>query len=209
MIVGGTGLYLRALFDGLFTEPALDARRRGALAGYLAMIDTEELRRWVQSLDAERAYLGRTQLLRAIEIALLTGTTISALHRESAVGRRWTPRWLVVDPGAPLAVRNERRVDAMLAAGWLDEVRRLTGAVPEQAPAWNASGYGVMRRLASGELDLPSAREAIVIETRQYVKRQRTWFRHQLDAGRVTHVDPSSPGWDARVERWWAGEHEV
>ncbi len=202
LIVGGTGLYLRALFNGLFVEPSLDPRRRQALSALLGKYSTEELRPWVVRLDPARAHFGRTQLLRAIEIALLTGTPISRLHLKGT-DAPWRARMLVVDPGPVLAERNERRVDAMLAAGWLDEARALMRDVPDDAPAWNAAGYGVMRRLASGELDLPSAREAIVIETRQYVKRQRTWFRHQLDAHAVTHLDPSAPGWERQADAWW------
>jgi tRNA dimethylallyltransferase len=60
-----------------------------------------------------------------------------------------------------------------------------------------------MRRVARGELDLSSARERIIIETRQYAKRQRTWFRHQLGDAPVTRVDPSRADWEATVQRWW------
>jgi tRNA dimethylallyltransferase len=81
----------------------------------------------------------------------------------------------------------------MLAGGWWEEVMRLDRDVPEDAPAWQASGYAVVRDLVRGLTSLAAAREAIVISTRQYAKRQRTWFRHQLPADRTTRLDPRSP----------------
>jgi tRNA dimethylallyltransferase len=205
LVVGGTGLYLRALFEGLFEEPALDNDRRARLAEALAGLETTELRRWVTTLDPSRAHLGRTQLLRAVEIALLTGRRLSALHQERARTSRWRPRYLVVDPGPALAQRIAARIDEMLDNGWTDEVKRLMHMVPADAPAWNATGYDAVRRLVNGTATRAAVREEILIATRQYAKRQRTWFRHQLPAERVTHVDPLAADWMAHVERWMRG----
>ncbi len=95
------------------------------------------------------------------------------------------------------------RVGSMLGAGWLDEVRRLMASVPDDAPAWNASGYDVLRRHLRGELSLASAVERVVVETRQFAKRQRTWFRHQLVDADVTRVDPTAADAEAAVRAWW------
>ena len=114
-----------------------------------------------------------------------------------------SPHYLVVDPADKLAGNIERRVDAMLEGGWIDEVTSLAAHVPEDAPAWQASGYREVRDLSAGLTDLSSARERIIIETRQYAKRQRTWFRHQLGAARVTRVNPDDPDCPAIVDRWW------
>lgn len=202
LVVGGTGLYLRALFDGLFDEPALDPERRMSLASLLGELDVPALRRWVTLLDPDRAHLGRTQLIRAIEIALLTGHRMSELHRERARIPRWRPRYLVVDPGPALAERIGGRIDDMLGNGWSNEVERLMETVPDSAPAWKATGYDAMRRLVAGSLSPAQAREIILVETRQYAKRQRTWFRHQLPADRVTHLDPTAPDWRTTADRW-------
>ena len=202
LVVGGTGLYMRAVFEGLFEEPPLDPRRRTAVERELAGLSVGELRRWVHALDPSRAHLGRTQLLRAIEIALLAGQRMSDLHRARARGPRWRPRYLLVDPGPSLAQRIAVRIDAMLANGWLDEVQRLMQTVPADAPAWKSTGYDIMRQLARGDRSRDSAREAILIQTRQYAKRQRTWFRHQLAADRVTRVDPAAPEWRTVVSAW-------
>jgi tRNA dimethylallyltransferase len=203
VLVGGTGLYLRALLGTLFHEPPLDEERRAALQSELASLDTDELRRWVTRLDPERASLGRTQLLRAIEIALLTGRRVSELHRERARPPRWRARYLVVDPGPVLATQIEKRAAAMLAHGWREEVRALMHEVPEDAPAWNATGYRTIRQLERGELSHDDAMEHVIIETRQYAKRQRTWFRHQLAGEQVTRLDPRDPESTSLALAWW------
>lgn len=202
VIVGGTGLYLRALFDGLFEEPATDPGKRRDLELALANMSVAELRRWTQRLDPARARLGRSQLLRAIEVALLTGHRVSELHRARATPARWRPRYLVVDPGPALAERIAARLDDMLDHGWPDEVQRLMQTEPPDAPAWNATGYDIVRRMVRGELTRAAAREAILIHTRQYAKRQRTWFRHQLSADRATRLDPLAADWRDTVARW-------
>jgi tRNA dimethylallyltransferase len=208
MIVGGTGFYIRALFAPLFDAPSFDPARRASLSEWLDQQPLALLREWCSALDPAKAHLGRTQLSRAIETALLAGRQLSELQmesqrRETDSAARPKPHYLVVDPGAKLNEHIEHRVDAMLNAGWIDEVNSLMGHVPLNAPAWKASGYRVVRALAEGAIDLSSARARIIIETRQYAKRQRTWLRHQLDAASVTRVDPDNPDFEATVERWW------
>lgn len=206
LVVGGTGLYLRALFEGLFNEPVVDPGRRTALLGWLDARPTEELRRWAAELDPARATLGRTQLLRAVGVALLTGEQISRLHQTHARQSRWRPRYLVVDPGPALQQRIGGRLDAMLAGGWLDEVRSLD-RLPDDAPAWKSTGYRALRDVVRGGTKLEVARERILIETRQYAKRQRTWFRHQLPDADTTRVNPDDPNAGAIVDAWWESAH--
>jgi tRNA dimethylallyltransferase len=211
LVVGGSGFYLQALFGSLFEEPLIDSERRARVELFLGRMSGSELVRWAAALDPARAHLGRAQLVRAVEIALLTGSRVSVLHRERARPPRHTARYLVVDPGPELPARIETRIDAMLD-GWTREVRELIAEVPPDAPAWNATGYRTVRGLVSG-VERPgtngwvTSREdavrTIVTRTRQYAKRQRTWFRHQLPAERVTRVDPSATDWMGRVERWW------
>lgn len=203
IIVGGTGFYIKALFEPLFEAPEIDAVKRASFEKFVAPMSLGDLRRWCGMLDAGRSHLGRSQLIRAIETAELTGYRISDLHESRSRESIHAPAYLVVDPGDGLAKRIENRVDAMIDGGWVNEVSNLDQAIPEDAPAWKASGYGIMRRVARRELDLSSARERIIIETRQYAKRQRTWFRHQLGLSQVTRVDPSRPDWEATVQRWW------
>lgn len=208
VIVGGTGLYIKSLVEPLFAAPEVDPARRSRLERQMEDMSLADLRRWCEQLDPARAHLGRTQLLRAIETALLSGTRISDLHAldkstRGAVGSAPGETYLLVDPGPSLAQRIERRVDAMLDAGWAEEVRELVGNVPDDAPAWKASGYAMIRDYVMGSADLSSARERIIIETRQYAKRQRTWFRHQLPPAAVTNVNPEDSRAAAIAREWW------
>ena len=203
IVVGGTGFYVQALVAPLASTPPLDAARRAALDAVIDTWPTPELRRHAAALDPTRAHLGRAQLKRAIETALLNGTRLSDAFVTSAAVGRWSARYLVVDPGAVLAARIERRVDAMLAAGWVDEVRTLMASTDEDALAWNACGYAALRAHVAGALPLATARDRVVVATRQYAKRQRTWIRHQLPPTTVTRLDPATPDADARVMDWF------
>jgi len=206
IVVGGTGLYIKALVEPLFDAPEIDPIARSQLETELAEKTVTELRRWCEVLDPPRAHLGRTQLLRSIETALLSGERMSELHdthRSSTTAPVLEPAYLLVDPGDGLASRIEQRVDEMLDDGWLDEVRRLLKAVPADAPAWKASGYSAVREHVEGKADLSTTRERIIIETRQYAKRQRTWFRHQLPATAVTTLNPVDSRAIAVAREWW------
>jgi tRNA dimethylallyltransferase len=208
VLVGGTGLYLKALVNPLFPAPTLDAGRRANLEAELESLSVEELRRWCKELDPPRAHLGRTQLTRAIETALLAGSRVSDLHaaHNSRAQRSedvLAASYLVVDPGTELASRIEARVDGMIEGGWPEEILRLSRITSPDAPAWKASGYATMRDHVQGALDLSSARERVIIETRQYAKRQRTWFRHQLPASAVTHVNPDDSRALTVARDWW------
>ena len=202
VVVGGTGFYIKALFRPLFSEPELDAERRSLIQDFLASESTEDLRRYVHQIDPTRAHLGRAQLLRAIEVSLLTGRRLSELHASRARPSAYRPSYLLVDPGTELQTRIASRAAAMFDAGWVDEVKALVNVVPEDAPAWNATGYGLVREVVRGTIDQESALEGVIIESRQYAKRQRTWFRHQLEKDRVHRLAPNASGWQEAVERW-------
>ena len=203
LVVGGTGFYLRALTEPLFDEPAVDPARRARLQRVLDGLDPAELRRWCTALDPARAPLGRSQQLRAVEVALLAGERLSTLHQRPPTRPALRARYLLVDPGPVLAERIRGRVLAMLAAGGVDEARALDAELPSDAPAWTASGYRTVREVARGTLTSAQAADRVTVETRQYAKRQRTWFRHQLPPGAVTRADPDAPDAAAHAERWW------
>jgi tRNA dimethylallyltransferase len=202
VVVGGTGFYVAALFRPLWEQPTLDPEQRLAVQRHLDQFSLDELRRWCAALDPARAHFGRSQLLRSIEVALLMGQRLSGMHVSRARPALWQPRYLLVDPGTDLHGRIAARASAMLEHGWLDEVRQRMADVPEDAPAWNATGYELARDHVAGRRSREEMLERIVIDTRQYAKRQRTWFRHQLEADRVTRVDPGASGWQEVVEGW-------
>ena len=206
VVVGGTGLYIKALVEPLFNAPEMDPIARSQLETQLAQKSVADLRRWCEVLDPPRAHLGRTQLLRSIETALLAGARMSELHdshKSITVADAIEPSYLLVDPGEALASQIETRVDQMLGRGWIDEVRALIKSVPPDAPAWKASGYSAIRAHIEGKSDLSTTRERIIIETRQYAKRQRTWFRHQLPESAVTKLNPLDSQAIRVAREWW------
>lgn len=205
IIAGGTGLWLQALVRPLADEPPMDPVRRAATQDFLKGIPTDALRTMVERLDPARAQLGRAQLLRAAEVSLVTGERLSDWHAKGSTKPMRAARWLIVDPGTLLGERLDRRREQMLADGWLDEVRALSETVPAEAPAWNACGYREIREVVQGTRPLADALEAVRISTRQYAKRQRTWFRNQLDdIGPVTRLDPTAPNALDVAERWFS-----
>jgi len=110
--------------------------------------------------------------------------------------------YLLLDPGLPLRDRIAERAAAMVANGWPEEVAALAQHVPPEAPAWQASGYLAMRAYVAGQVSLAVALERVTIATRQYAKRQRTWFRHQLPAARVTRLNPDDPAAVSQALAW-------
>jgi tRNA dimethylallyltransferase len=202
LVVGGAGLYLRALTDPLFDEPPLDPARRAALDALLSSYSVADLRRWCERLDPARAHLGRTQLNRAIIMALLSGRPISEWHARAPRAPGLAARYLVVDPGAELSAHLDRRLTAMLDMGWEREVEVLAAMVPAHAPAWNGTGYRWIRAAVLKECSRKDALAHVRVDTRQYAKRQRTWFRHQLPVASVTSIDPGAPDAIERAMSW-------
>jgi tRNA dimethylallyltransferase len=182
----GTGLYLRALLEGLAEVPQrsdeLRERLRAAAfehgVGYLHLV----LRR----LDPESARkimpADEQKLIRAIEVCLLTKKPLSEVHRS---GRKPLEGWRAVKiglmpPREGLYERVHARTDAMLLRGWMEEVRGLIDSgVPEDAKAFDFIGYRELRKVLRGEMTLEKARAAIQQATRRYAKRQMTWFRRE------------------------------
>jgi len=187
VVVGGTGFYLRALAEGLFHEPPLDAGRRERLRAWTARLPVARLAHWAARLDRRFAGGGRQRAARAIEVALLTGRGLSWWQEHARATGAMRPWYIHLTlPRDALERRIAERVDAMLAAGLVDEVRRtLDRAVPPDAPGLDGVGYREVVAMLAGRLPEPGLRQAIVVATRRYAKRQETWFRHQLrDGGR-------------------------
>lgn len=183
VVVGGTGLYVRALADGLFVEPPLDTQRRRELDRWLAQLDSLELLRWAGRLDPSFAGGGRQRAARAAEIALLTGRSLSTWQREARQQRVIDPWYVVLTvPRAVLHQRIERRAREMVQRGLIEEVAAvLSEGHPAHAPGLDGIGIREAVEYLHGQRERDTVAGAIAISTRQYAKRQETWFRHQLD----------------------------
>jgi tRNA dimethylallyltransferase len=127
---------------------------------------------------------------RAIEVALLSGRPLSVLQRELKSAPVARPAWFLMTlPREVLEQRIRQRVRAMIAAGLVGEVRAaLASGVPRDAPGFSGVGYPEALAHVAGELSEAAMEDAIVVATRQYAKRQETWFRNQVD-GPVTTLD--------------------
>jgi tRNA dimethylallyltransferase len=188
IVVGGTGLYIRALAGGLFRGPAASPRLRRALEAIEASAPGA-LHRWCRRLDpaiAARVHEhDRVRLVRALEVALVSGRSISSQQQAHAFAERFgTMRYLVLDPGvAPLAERIRSRTTALFERGLVEEVRALheRGYGPE-LPALRSIGYLEAGRVVRGECSVAQATVDVVRSTTRFAKRQRTWFRAEREA---------------------------
>ncbi len=184
----GTGLYLRALLEGLAEVPQRSEELRERLRAGAGEHAPGYLHRLLQRLDPEAsakiASGDEQKLIRAIEVTLLAKKPLSEIHR---AGRwpleGWRPLKIgLLPPRDALYARIHARTDAMLASGWIDEVRTLLlNGIPEDAKPFDFIGYREIRAVVRGETSTEKARAAIQQATRQYAKRQLTWFRK--DAG--------------------------
>jgi tRNA dimethylallyltransferase len=220
ILCGGTGFFVGALTRPVFQEPELDPARRSSLEAWLASTPLEEVRRWTGRLDPDLRsrlpVIDRQRAGRALELALLTGRNLTwwQAHAPPEADPVHARIWVLEADPAALRARIETRARSMLDSGWVREVEALAeaGHGPE-SPAMTSIGYRDVWRLASGEISREEAVTAIVRDTWQYARRQRTWLRHQLDRYamrvRVGHDDAGLPGRIAadwrRVTGWPAG----
>ncbi len=193
IVIGGTGFYIRALADGLFREPPIDAGVRKKFRAWAT--GAKGLGAWAARLDPEYRGGGKQRASRTVEVALLTGKPLSLWQREAkaeGVMRPWYVR--LTAPRTFLHGRIEERTHAMLRVGWVDEVRRLLddGVAPDAA-GLDGVGYREIISHLEGHLAADELPEAIATSTRQYAKRQETWFRHQLIGHPVVTMDATDP----------------
>lgn len=186
IVVGGTGFFIRALLDPLGPEPELRRGRRDRLRRFLKGRSTSELKRWLDRLDPERAERlrqegGPQRISRSLEVTLLSGRPHSWwLGRAPETPRLEAAIVCVHLPLEALYRRIEKRFDAMLEAGLLDEVKALRARYGDAAPGLRAVGYAELLAHLRGELSLAEAASLAKRNTRRFARRQLTWFRHQL-----------------------------
>lgn len=182
LVVGGTGLYLRALLSGLFAEgePAAGVRER--LRGELGALGLPALYQRLLHLDpatADRLHPHDTyRIIRALEVMEATGTPLSEFikaHRFQDAPYTVLKLGLIL-PREELYQRIETRVEVMLAAGWLEEVEGLLGRYPPDLKPLQALGYRHLINYLTGRWSWEEALTLLARDTRRYAKRQLTWF---------------------------------
>ena len=206
LLVGGTGLYFRALQHGLSDLPEADVELRERLSGEAQEHGWPALHARLAELDpaaAQRIRPGDAQRIqRALEVIALTGQPLSRQQggRRERFPYRVLKLALMPENRAALHVRIAARLDAMFAQGFLDEVRalRARGDLHADLASMRAVGYRQIWQHLDGEFDLAEGRERAIHATRQLAKRQITWFRADRDA---LAIDPFDPGHGARAAR--------
>ncbi len=180
IVVGGSGLYVRALTHGLSPLPPSRPELRMQLESW----DLAALKTRLQTVDPKALDLvdsaNKRRLIRAIEICEATGRPLAAAR---ALWQDHAPEltcngWFLTQNHQALRGRIERRVAAMVSAGVIEEVRRLD-ATQLSSTSSKIIGLAELRAHLRGEIDLPDCLQRIATKTRQYAKRQRTWFRNK------------------------------
>ena len=201
LVVGGTGLYLRALRFGLFAAPPRDDELRARL------LDEERRTsgilhlklRAVDARAAERiAPADLVRLVRALEVHTLTGVPLSEHHAQHRPQPRHPIAVMLLDPPRDrLEARIAARVDVMLAGGLVDETRRIRATWGPGVAGLSSVGYAEVCQLLDGTLAASALPDAISRSTRRYARRQRTWFNKEPGARRFGHPDELARAIDA------------
>lgn len=177
LLVGGTGLYIKAVTQGLKIPPVSPQPQ---LRSQLQSLDQTQLHAFLQQVDPPAAAKihpnDRVRTLRALEVYYVTGCPISQQQGENPPNYPILQLGLDCTPQA-LTHRIAQRTEKMVAAGLVAEVEILTQKYGADLPLLNTLGYGEMKQHLAGETSLSAAKELTIMHTRQFAKRQRTWFR--------------------------------
>src|SRR5262245_16347985 len=200
IVVGGSGLYLESLVRGLAATPPHDPDVRARLGAEVAACGSEAMYRRLTELDPDTAARlepgDARRITRALEVLEVSGHPLSWWHRERP-GIPLDVDWRIVELRASppsLDARIERRTRAMFAGGLVEETNALvTQGLEPALRALAAVGYDECLELLRGRLSREAAEERTRLRTRQLAKRQRTWFRHRIEALRLD-VDEGGGG---------------
>lgn len=180
ILVGGTGLYVRAFLEGLDPIPDVDASVRQQVIALYEQGGIEELARVIREEDPDFAESGEMKnpqrMMRALEVMRASGTSILSHRTGHSKGRPFAIQYIGLElPRTSLVERIDRRVESMIEAGWLEEARAV---YPYRSlNALQTVGYQELFDHIEGKYSLEEAIERIKIATRQYAKRQMTWFK--------------------------------
>lgn len=190
ILAGGTGMYLQALMRGLAPVPAIPAAVRDEARLRLRSLGPDAFHRELARLDplmAARLHAGDTQrVLRAYEVAAHTGRSLASFRGEGGAGAYRFVVIALMPPRAMLDPAIDARAEAMMTAGAAAEVEALLALrLAPDLPAMKAVGVRELAAFVTGRCSRAEAIQQLKLRTRQYAKRQYTWFRHQLDGASV------------------------
>jgi len=196
ILVGGTGLYLQSLMLGLPQIPKIDESIRQSFEKEASEFGCKNLYEKAKKADPEAMKKveenNLQRIIRILEVYELTGRKLSDWQKERVGGIGTVPVFWLDRSRENLYARIDARVDQMMADGWLDEIRELAKTVPMEAPAWQSLGY---RELLSAKdsAQVQTVLEEVKRKTRNYAKRQLTWFRWQVKSVIVDLDSCSNP----------------
>lgn len=196
ILVGGTGLYLQSLMLGLPQIPKIDESVRKSFEEDAAKFGSETLYEKAKQADPEameKVELNNVQrIIRILEVFQLTGRKLSEWQKEREGGVGEVPVFWLNRSRENLYARIDARVDEMIADGWLEEIHSLAKTVPLEAPAWQSLGYKELLCAKDGN-QVEMILEDVKRKTRNYAKRQLTWFRWQVKSTEVDLDTCTSP----------------
>ena len=188
LLVGGTGMYIHSLIQGIFNEPGKDEAIRQRLEEEMRTKGLPALHKKLTEMDPDAAARihpsDRLRIIRALEVFHLTGKTITSLHEQSRKdGSRYDTTMIVLDrERADLYHRIDKRVDTMIERGLLDEVQKILAlGYSTDCPGLQALGYKESILYLSGRISFDEYVQLVKRNTRRYAKRQLTWFRNMPD----------------------------
>lgn len=189
IIVGGTGLYIKALLDGIVEIPDIDPEIRDRLRAQLKSDGVDNLYQELQIKDpigAGNLHINDAQrIVRALEVVLSTGKPLHQWHSKKSnnnSGDSYTPFVIYINPPREEVVAKAKsRLEEMFNSGAIAEVKTLLDqGIDTDSPIYKAIGVREIQSYLEGEITLEQALEKAFIATRQYIKRQQTWFNNQI-----------------------------
>ena len=192
IIAGGTGLYMDSLIRGNAFAPFPSTGQRERLEQQADEQGMDFMINWLRKVDPDAAARihDRKRILRALEVYLETGETITEHNRKTQlIPPKYTPLWLGLDfePRSALYERIDLRVDMMLQQGLVEEIRNLLASgIPEKATSLQAIGYKEFVAALDGQCTIEEAAAEVQKSSRHYAKRQLTWFRRNKEMNWLT-----------------------
>ena len=201
IIAGGTGLYMDSLIRGNTFAPFPSTGQREKLEAQADEMGLDYMKQWLERIDPEAAARvhDRKRILRALEVYLETGETITEHNRKTQlIPPKYQPLWLGLDfdPRSALYGRIDLRVGIMLEMGLVEEIQNLLASgIPEKCTAMQAIGYKEFVDALEGRCSIADAADAVRLSSRRYAKRQLTWFRRNKAMHWLTRT-PEMDAWE-------------